>query len=209
MYVEFSIKKRKIKYIFRMTRPNIPIRFLTNSPPFPTTIAIDPTNICNLKCPLCPTGLKKMNYKQRVLSIVDFKLLLDKIPSLKHTYLYNWGESFLNPNIFKMIAYIKRNNTTVQIDTNFSFKKKEDFFVNIVESGLDILRISLDGASQESYSKYKIGGNFDTIISNIKKLVSIKNKLHAEKPVVIWKFIVTRFNENEIEKAKKWRPAWA
>lgn len=150
-----------------------------------------------------------MNYKQRVLSIVDFKLLLDKIPSLKHTYLYNWGESFLNPNIFKMIAYIKRNNTTVQIDTNFSFKKKEDFFVNIVESGLDILRISLDGASQESYSKYKIGGNFDTIISNIKKLVSIKNKLHAEKPVVIWKFIVTRFNENEIEKAKKWRPAWA
>jgi len=144
-----------------------------------------------------------MNYKQLVLPIVNFKLLLDKISSPRLIYLYNWGESFFNPAIFKMVEYIKKKNILVQIDTNLSFKKKEDFFVNIVKSRLDILRISLDGASQESYSKYRIGGDFDRIISNIKKLVSIKNRLHADKPAIIWKFIVTKFNESEIEKAKK------
>lgn len=171
--------------------------------PIPTSIVVDVGNICNLKCPLCPTGIKKLNYTQNTMSFNRFKIIIKKMRSLTHIELSNWGESFLNPEISKMIKYAKKHNILVTTDTNFSFKKSEDFFINIVKSGLDRLTISLDGNCQKSYSKYRVGGNFDLVISNIKALINIKNKLKSDSPVVIWKFIVNRFNENEIKSSAK------
>ena len=47
--------------------------------------------------------------------------------------------------------------------------------VSFVENKVDTLIVSLDGSDQKTYSSYRIGGNFDTVISNIRKLIKIKN----------------------------------
>lgn len=171
-------------------------------PPFPSTIAIDPVDACNLKCPLCPNGLRILNDQPKVMSLETFKLVVKKIPGIEHICLFNWGEPFLNPSAFKMIRYAHGKNIRVTIHSNFSLKKDNDFFINIIESGLDTLVISLDGASQQSYSKYRIGGDFDLVLANIKKLAKMKNELGNKSPLIVWKFIVNRFNEDEIDIAK-------
>jgi len=63
------------------------------------------------------------------------------------------------------------------------------------------LRISCDGASQATYSKYRIGGDFNLVINNIKNLVYFKNKLKSATPAIIWKFIVNKYDQDEIQKA--------
>ena len=177
--------------------------YIFNKVPYPTGVIIDPINICNLKCPLCPTGAKKSNYKPTVMSFETFKTVIDKIHSLKSIALFNWGEPFLNKDIFKMIEYAKKKHISVTIHTNFSFKKDDKFFEDIVNSDLDLLTLSIDGTNPETYSKYRVGGDYNLVISNIKKLVETKKRLNKDKPDIMWKMVVNKFNEKEIEKARQ------
>ncbi len=175
----------------------------TGKVPAPTFISIDPTNICNLKCPLCFFGQKTANYKKGVMSFNTFKTVVDKIPTLESIALFSFGESFLNPEIFDMIKYASQKDIMTSIHSNFSFKKDDEFFTNIVQSGLCSLVLSIDGASQDTYSVYRQGGDFDLLISNIRMLNSVKEQLKSETPVIIWKLMVNKYNEHEVETAKK------
>ena len=132
---------------------------------------MDPCGVCNLRCPLCPAGTSKLRPGRGEMPFEMFKAIADKLPKPKLMALYNWGEPFLNPHIFEMIRYAKGKSARVRIDTNFSFVKPDDFFYSIIETGLDFLVVSLDGASQETYSKYRIGGDFGLVTENIKKLL--------------------------------------
>jgi radical SAM protein with 4Fe4S-binding SPASM domain len=192
--------KRQLQRVMNAISNNLPKSL---KPPFPTSILIDPANICNLKCPLCPTGLGKLKVRPLFMSFDVFKMVIQKFPTLKHICLFNWGEPFLNPSIFEMIRYAQKKTVRVNIHSNFSIKKDDDFFLNILKSNLDTLIISLDGASQQSYSKYRIGGDFNLVLSNIGKLTKIRDELHYKNPIIIWKYIVNRFNETEIALAKK------
>jgi radical SAM protein with 4Fe4S-binding SPASM domain len=171
--------------------------------PYPAAVCIDPINTCQLKCPLCPTGANRLNYKREMMSLGTFKIVIGKLPFIKKIDLFNWGEPFLNPDILEMVKYAHDRNIETRISTNFSFHKPDDFFTGIIESGLCTLLISLDGTSQESYSQYRIGGNLDTVISNIKKMTLFKERLQSSRPEIIWQFIVNRANEHEIKMARR------
>jgi MoaA/NifB/PqqE/SkfB family radical SAM enzyme len=172
--------------------------------PYPKTVSIEPvSNMCQLMCPLCPTGAKKLNYGHTIMPLETFKILLDKMPFVRTLDLFRSGEPFLNPDIFAMIRYASDRNIEVVVSTHFSFPKPDEFFEKIVKSGLGRLVVSLDGASQESYSKYRIGGSYDLVMSNIKKLVEIKKRLHSSTPKIVWQFLVNRFNEHEIAMAQE------
>lgn len=170
--------------------------------PYPKTIMIDPVNICQLECPLCSTGRRNLNYDSKIMSFDTFRTLLAKTPFVEKVELFKNGEPFLNPDILLMTKYAYDRNIKVCISTNFSLNKSDEFFENIVHSGLTKLIISLDGASQETYSLYRRGGDYDLVVSNIKRLLEIKNKLRKRTPEIIWQFLVNRFNEHEIAKAE-------
>ena len=192
--------KRKLESCLRLVSARLP-KSLT--PSYPSSITIDPIDACNLMCPLCANGLGILNKRPTAMSIDTFKLVLSKIPSIEHICLFNWGEPFLNPALFKMTEYAVGKSIRVTVHSNFSLRKNEKFFANILESRLDELVISLDGTSPESYSKYRIGGDFKLVLSNIEKLMKMKKENGYRRPSIIWKFIVNRYNEDEIEKAKR------
>jgi len=62
---------------------------------------------------------------------------------------------------------------------------------------------SVDGASQETYEIYRVGGDFDAVIENAAEVNELKKKLGSEYPRMIWKFIVFAHNEHEIPRAKQ------
>jgi len=64
------------------------------------------------------------------------------------------------------------------------------------------LRCSIDGASQETYSQYRINGNFEQVIANIRTLNKFKESYGTRYPKLTWQFIVFGFNEDEIHKAE-------
>jgi radical SAM protein with 4Fe4S-binding SPASM domain len=175
---------------------------MTGKFPLPTAAIIDPVNRCNLNCHLCPTGQKKLNYPQSFMSFETYKIILGKFPELKSLDLYNWGEPFLNPEIFDMIQYAKDKNIFVKMHTNLSLKKDDEFIISLVKHGPHWLVISLDGASQESYSRFRVHGNYELVIDNINKIKRLQNLNNAPRMVIIWKYLVNVYNEHEMARAQ-------
>lgn len=133
----------------------------------------------------------------------SFKKIIDRFPVLKSVELYNWGEPFLNPEIFDMIAYAKSRKVFTTIHSNFSFEQSDPFFDSFRQNGPHSLVISLDGASQESYSAFRVRGDFNLVIDNLVKLKKGLEKPGSNGMVIIWKFIINRYNEHEIDAAKE------
>jgi MoaA/NifB/PqqE/SkfB family radical SAM enzyme len=168
---------------------------------YPYNIVSDPTNIYTLRCPLCPTWQDHEGRPKGKMSIELFRSVIDETRHYLFTLnLCNWGEPLLNPALPEMIAYAKNYNIIVGLSTNLKILS-ENTGEAIATSGLDIMVISLDGASAETYSKYRTGGDSEAVIANIKKLLAFKKE--AKKfPLLIWQLLVNRYNEKEIEKAK-------
>ncbi|MDA8085282.1 MAG: radical SAM protein [Nitrospiraceae bacterium] len=185
-------------------RKPLPLRtlWLTLTPPMPKGATIDPVDFCVLKCPICPTGSATNKYKQSIMPFELFEKILNDIRSLEEINLYNWGEPFLNPKIAEMIRTAKKRGIWTQISSNLNVRKDLNFWKGIVEAGLDVLMASLDGATQKSYEIYRIGGNLDLAIANLRKITEAKKALGLKTPKIIWRFIVNKYNEHEVHKAK-------
>lgn len=164
---------------------------------------IDPGNICNLRCPHCPTGRRQQGREVKIMTLENYKNFFDQLKSsLIVVGVYNWGEPLLNKDIFQMINYSHQNKVGTVISSNFNIIAAEDID-RLIHSGLDVLTVSLDGATAESYSKYRQGGDFAQVLKNIELLLLRRRELGKKNPKVRWQFIVNRFNEGEIELAKK------
>jgi radical SAM protein with 4Fe4S-binding SPASM domain len=195
-------KTIKQKYNFILTYCQFKVRKLKLHS-YPIKLTIDPCNFCNLHCVLCPVGTGTQGRKLSIMSFDTFKQIIDECGSyIWEIDLFNWGEPLLNKEIFKMINYARKMKIDVTISTNLNHFN-EDICSNLIESGLNRLIISLDGASQDTVEKYQKGCNFDSVVNNIKKIVHMKEILGSRKPFIVWRFLINRYNENEIERAKK------
>lgn len=166
----------------------------------PITLMLEPTNFCNLKCPLCPTGQGLIKRKKESLTLVKAKIVLDQLgPEIVHLRLWNWGEPFLNKDFFKIVKYAKKFKLFVNTSTNAFFLTKE-IAKEIVDSNLDELIISLDGASEETYNKYRKKGSFKKVINSIKEVNDQKKLQNKKYPKIKLQFIIMKHNQHEIKK---------
>jgi radical SAM protein with 4Fe4S-binding SPASM domain len=170
---------------------------------YPARITIESGNICNLRCPLCPTGQKDASASKGLLSFSDFKKIIDEIGrNLLLIRLYNWGEPLLNKELVKMVEYANEHRIAVKISTNLSFPIEEAQAEAIINANLQKIYISCDGASNSTYPKYHIDGDFNRVMSNMKLLLKKKRQLRNNYTEIIWLFHVFSHNEHEINTAK-------
>lgn len=170
---------------------------------YPYEIIIDPTNMCNLRCPLCPTGQRTNTRPFGRLALGDFVRILDEVaPYLFKVRLYSWGEPLLHKDIFDMISYVRKKNVGTELSTNFQTFSEEDA-KRMIRSGLEDLIISLDGTTQESYERYRVGGDLQKILDHIQRLQRIKRELHSRYPLTELQFLLTRHNEGEVGEIRR------
>lgn len=171
---------------------------------YPYWLTVDPSNICNLHCPCCPTGQQRGTRSQTQMSFDSFKKVMDKLGKyLLHIDFCNWGEPLLNRDIAKMAKYAKKYAPSMKVDTNLNVDMTPEFAEELITSGLDRITMSVDGASQETYEKYRRAGNYAKAIENMKLLVETKKRFKGSGPHLHWQFLVFKHNEHELEKAKE------
>lgn len=160
---------------------------------------LDPINICNLHCPLCPTGLGILGRPRGRFALAAFRRLIDQIAPYAYTVeLYNWGEPFLHPDIVEMIRYAHSRRIAVRLSSNMNHFSPE-LAQAVVEAGLDRIIVSLDGCSQETYARYRRDGDLERVCKNVRLLVEAKQRAHSRTPFILVRMLVMRHNEGEIE----------
>lgn len=169
----------------------------------PFILTVEPTNICNLKCPLCVTGNGKMTRKAGSLGFETFKKIIDDTGDfIFYLLLYQQGEPYLNKDFLRFVEYAKHKRIFVTTSTNAHY-----FDITTarrtVASGLDSIIVSIDGVDQASYERYRVGGDLEKVKEGVQNLLQARIKQHSKTPFIYVQFIVMRHNEHQIEAMKK------
>ena len=169
----------------------------------PYSLNLEPTNHCNFHCPLCPTGSGELRINKGFMQWELFTRIIDELNKyLYEMYFMGFGEPLLHPKIFDMIDYAEDKNIKTYISTNASMLVNENILKKIIESKLSVLMIALDGASSQTYNKYRVEGDFEQTYKSIQTLQNLKESCGNKKLVIQIQFIIMRHNENEIESIK-------
>lgn len=169
----------------------------------PLSMEIEPTTSCNLRCPQCPSGLREFTRDTGMLDLNLYKKIIDELhPELVWLILYFQGEPFLNKSFLEFVKYAASKNLYTATSSNAHYFTDE-MAKATVESGLDRLIISIDGTNQETYSKYRKGGQLNKVIEGTENLLKWKKELGIQTPHIIWQFIAFKHNEHQIPEIKK------
>ena len=203
-HVEAFIYNNSFKKLFNLIRCHWEVHrgtSIVKSRPY--LMILEVTNICNLKCPFCLTGKGISGGRDsRHMTYEEAKNLIDQVSDYVYMLqLYTWGEPLLNKDLVKIVEYAKTKNVYVMLSTNATALNE----VNVrkmISCGIDYITLAIDGTDQESYAKYRIGGNYERVLNNVKLLLDIRKQLSSTKPFVEWQFIVFRHNEDQVSDAE-------
>jgi radical SAM protein with 4Fe4S-binding SPASM domain len=165
----------------------------------PFSLMVEPTNACNLRCPLCPTGRGALGRETAFLPLDVFRQCIDQLgPYLLDVNLANYGEPMLHRDLPRMIAYAKAAGARVSVASNGQLLNEESSR-KLIESGLDRIYISFDGTDQATYESYRVGGEFARVVQGVKTLLAARAELGRENPRVELQFLVMKHNERQID----------
>jgi len=177
-------------------------RPVTNIGAFPIFAHIDPSNVCNLRCPFCLVGTGKLEQEPRGFMPFElFERLMERIGLyLIGLELYRYGEPMLNPDIVKMIRLASQEyRTFCSISTNFSMPLSDETIHDLIESGLSKLIIAADDVEQPFYEKYRRGGEIQTVLDNLERLIRFRKAAKSDYPRIVWQNLIFRFNEKRLK----------
>lgn len=202
--IPFYFRRVPLKKLLNWIKAEVSIYFKPGKPwGMSTHLQVEPTTFCNLKCALCPLS-GSMDRPVGNMDIGLFRKLIDEAGDyLFLVLLWDWGEPFLNPDIYEMIACARQKGVKVMSSTNGHLFARTEHADRVVRSGIDCLIFAIDGIIQETYELYRQGGNLETALQGIRNVVAVKRALNSKTPVVNLRFIVMKHNEHEIPKLKE------
>lgn len=179
----------------------------------PFLLLLDPSSICQLQCPVCPTGLENAGNVQhgrsyyrrprKLLTREIFDAVLSELGEvLFFVHLYNWGEPLLNKNLTYFIRELVRHDIAVETNTNLSLPLTERAVQELVDSGIQRIEASIDGFSQASYGRYRVKGDFALARDNLLRLAAARDR-SGSRAQLVWNYLVFRFNETEVDAARR------
>ncbi len=201
-FLKYGLGYKKRHYVMKNLKDGIKLLVSTRK-----SVRLETSSICQLRCPVCPTG-NRSNKNRAVgwghLKFEDFRKFSEENPSVKYIELSNWGEIFLNPELNEIIKYSAEKNITLTANNGVNLNSASDEVIeSLVKYKFRSITVSIDGASNETYSIYRQGGNFDRVISNIRKINNYKKLFNSKYPKLSWQFVIFGHNEHEIPTAEK------
>ncbi|HTS93759.1 MAG TPA: radical SAM protein [Stellaceae bacterium] len=146
----------------------------------PVCLYLEVTNRCNLLCTTCPRTFEALE-PPADMSWELFTHIVDQFPRIARVVLHGVGEPMMVKALPRMIRHLKARGSYVLFNTNGTLlterKGRE-----LIESGLDELRVSLDAAEPKAFVEVRGRDSFARILRNLRGFVALQKELAAERP---------------------------
>jgi MoaA/NifB/PqqE/SkfB family radical SAM enzyme len=170
----------------------------------PIDATLDPASLCQLSCPYCSVGAGSIQRTRALLEQETHRRMMGDLgEGLFVIWYFNTGEPLLNKRFADMVAENRPREIFSVISTNLSLKLSDQRIDELLTCGLGMISVSLDGATAPSYSKYRVGGDFELVVDNLRRLTQRKRELGLERPLIEWRFLVFEHNQDELELATR------
>lgn len=160
----------------------------------PLHFQLEPMVGCNLRCQTCQVPDYPPERRAHM-SLERFKHLFDQIRPIK-VALSGSGEPFLNPELLDLVRHARAGGASVLTTTNFTLVGKR--IDEIVDSGLNLIKISVDATTPPTYERIRGRDYLGLIHSNIEALQAAKRRRNCVTPYVRLQFVLQADNLHEI-----------
>jgi MoaA/NifB/PqqE/SkfB family radical SAM enzyme len=174
-----------LKYFFRFSQK-----------PSLTKLYIEPTTQCNLQCRTCirnswdePIGHMDMDVFRKLISGIK------SFGSLEQMAFWGFGEPLVRPDIVEMVSLAHQAGLQTEIITNGHLLDKNTAEA-LIEAGLDVIVVSVDGATQSSYEDIRLGGDLSRVEENIRELNLLRG--NEKKLSLGLEFVIMKSNIHEL-----------
>ena len=147
------------------------LRGSTRQVPSPAEWMLEVTNRCNLACPMCLRD--KVDFVTQDMDLQFIYRLFERNPPPNALWPYGYGEPSLYPWLFDVIRHAKTRGVVVSLSTNAT-TLNEHAGNELLACGLDYLIIAFDGATSETYERYRKGASFDSVKSKVNRFLAKK-----------------------------------
>lgn len=172
-------------------------------PEFPFVVDVELTNHCNLSCRMCPHSLMKR--EKGYMGDTVLKKIVDECAERGAAIRFiRWGEHLLHQNIFEYISYAKSKGVLVHLTTNgilLDSSKAE----KLIDSGLDSVIFSMQGATKEGYEIMRNNNKYDLLEKNIETLVEIRKRKGIKNPFI---HISSTMTDETLQEIKAFKDKW-
>ena len=170
----------------------------------PSRLYIECTAACNISCTDACCAPETGITRTRQAGMLDFEMfrrVVDEAgPSLVRIDFFNYGEAFLHKRAIDMCEYIKTRFPQVYLYTSTNgLAFTEAQARRLARSGIDEVTFSIDGATPESYVKYRQRGRFEGALANLRAMVEEKRRAGLDVPFINWRYILFTWNDSEAE----------
>ncbi len=155
----------------------------------PQRLVLELTNSCNLSCIMC--GRNTKHFQPTFLNLEWLGKLEPIMDRVTEVTLFGWGEPTVHPKFRQILEYLAQFPVRKYFLTNGMLVNR---FADLIVDTVDILAVSLDGASQGTNDRIRLGGDFNQIIENLKLLVEKRRASHKKQPHI--NFVVTLMKDN-------------
>jgi radical SAM protein with 4Fe4S-binding SPASM domain len=176
----------------------------------PIHVDVELTSNCNMRCTMCPHGIEGAS-DEFIKSFMNYDIAREVIKQcgeigVSSIKFSGRGEAMMHPNFGELVKYAKSVGIIdVMFNTN-GMLLKEDRMKDAVDAGIDLIIISMDGNSKETYENIRIRGDFDIVTNNINKLVEYRKQNNRKKPLIRLQFTIMQENAHEFQDFKnKWK----
>jgi radical SAM protein with 4Fe4S-binding SPASM domain len=167
-------------------------------PPLPSHLQLEITSACNLRCMMCLVRYRPpVNKLAGAMRPELFHRLVDEVPTLNRLTLQGLGEPLLSPYLMEMVGAAVARRITVGFNTNATLLNRRRA-AELVDSRVDWLHVSLDGAGAAAYEAIRDGADFDAVVANLAGLVEVKRAAGSATPWIRVVFVAMRDNVTEL-----------
>lgn len=159
-------------------------------------IQVEVTSACNAACIYCPRTVYRGVWEDRHLPLDTFRKLGPVFEKTRHVHLQGWGEPFLHPDFFDMVAIAKAAGWWVGTTTNGMLLNR-DRITRTIESGLDIVAFSLAGTGEKN-DVIRKGTSLKKVLEAIRALDRAKKEMGRVKPEIHVAYMLFRSGMNEL-----------
>lgn len=177
---------------------------LTTGVDKPRALFIESHIGCNLACPGCNRDGMIESRSSQTLDFDTYKKVIDGLsPDLRYMEFHVGGENYMHKQANEMVRYCRDQNPECVIltSTNGHFFHTEERQRGLLDSGIDCVVFSVDGAKQESYERYRVNGRLERVLEGMRAVAALKKELGLERPILVWRYILFDWNDSDEEMA--------
>lgn len=180
---------------------------------WPVVAKVDISPLCNLHCTVCVHALpsagtgpllpRQVFRREHRMPVERYREIAAQLAGRTAAVsLYYLGDPLMHPHLEEICDATREAGLNSHVSTNFSFDLPDERLRALLASGLTHLTVCVDGLSQATYGRTRVGGRIDRVLDNLDRLMRLRRESGATYPRVEVQYVKFQHNVGELEAAR-------